>query len=515
SDRDLLVAVDWTSLQVQVDGRLDLSELTAELAQAALSDLQLWLQPAGVLRAPSGTAEDKQARLDLNDNDDRDSAVDPSRTHARIRPKQRRPSRHPATVKILVGVSIAVVVGTLGAICFAPPKRSQSAPHAVVDVNPKHATDQRKNAPEEVVRYPELDLSSSVPSVPPVPSSVPLLEALTDLEPSPSSLSTLSPSLSPGLSPRLSVTEASDAQTPDGKTPDALGTNSAIGVDGTSSAKAADVTSTDSSRGSSARAAVTSRMVEGQAGVTDVMLQVTQSLEQAQRAAEQPTLPSTETVSTAESTQAPAPTKPTWVLARDNLYSRYFPPKDQQPKARAYTWSLCIQELEGMVIEPAAAQQLETRSMVQWRIFDAADKSPRACLIVQAMQRGGRDAAVDVLLCGGAEDLPELRVPLGRKWLDPLKLQMQSVTLQSRMVIDQLSNSDLPQELRSQAAQYRKLLGAQIKLSQRLVTVMADLDRLAGLVDGQIMCEAEIVGDSAAEPGQVSEPDQSTDPGKS
>lgn len=166
-------------------------------------------------------------------------------------------------------------------------------------------------------------------------------------------------------------------------------------------------------------------------------------------------------------------------------------PRGTARRAREPRWTARIEVADDFVCEPAALQTLDARTGAQWRIYDKEAKSPRACIIVSVRQRSSRDASLEWSLRGGADDLPGLHLPVARKWLDTLSAQLK-VTAASLRGITDVPTQNVPKELRSLAQNQRQLARQQLAVANRLLTFLADLDRLASLLDDELVCHVEL-----------------------
>lgn len=171
------------------------------------------------------------------------------------------------------------------------------------------------------------------------------------------------------------------------------------------------------------------------------------------------------------------------VLSPDVLIHHQSLPKAFRRRPREPFWRVRLQIPDGYTLEPDTIQSTVFRDAGVWRIFDSEAKSPRACVVVQFLNRPGRHGYFAVQTSGGSEDLPLLRLPLSRKWLDPLASTLKQ-TVQQRQIDPGA----------------RRLASNQLKLAQRVAEIIVDLDRLANLLEGEIQLCAEM---SASASGEV------------
>ena len=190
-----------------------------------------------------------------------------------------------------------------------------------------------------------------------------------------------------------------------------------------------------------------------------------------------------------------APGQP-WVLLRDTLRYRV----TVSPKlnlSRQSQWTLAIEPIAGLAIEPEGPVPLPAQGAATWRIYEADAKPPRACLFVRAYHRG-RDGTVELIFCGGSEDMPNISVPLAERWLGPLSVSLQNQAVQLRTALARLSTTVITPEQAPMVFQRKQAMLAQMIASVRLVAIMPDLTRLVELVDGQVTLHAEL----RAKPGE-------------
>ncbi len=97
-------------------------------------------------------------------------------------------------------------------------------------------------------------------------------------------------------------------------------------------------------------------------------------------------------------------------------------------QARDAHWSLALEPITGLAVQPERPVTIQPRGLSVWRIYEADAKPPRSCLFVRAVHRG-RDGQLELYFCGGAEDMPGMSVPLAAKWIEPLTVRVQSQAL--------------------------------------------------------------------------------------
>lgn len=166
------------------------------------------------------------------------------------------------------------------------------------------------------------------------------------------------------------------------------------------------------------------------------------------------------------------------------------------PKPKDPTWRMRLDVSDGFVVEPSGIQLLSPLGSVHWLVYDSQAKSPRTRIIVQAQQAGGRKGDVQWRLFGNAEDLPALNLPLARQWLDPLRNRLkqfdQFIQLKRNELLTEGKRQGLSSNSRSLIGTQRKWADQQDKILKRCLIVIAETDRLVGLVDGQFQIHAQL-----------------------
>lgn len=159
-------------------------------------------------------------------------------------------------------------------------------------------------------------------------------------------------------------------------------------------------------------------------------------------------------------------------------------------------WRMRLDASAGFVVEPAGVQQLAARGSVFWAIYDAEAKPPRTRIVVQAQQASGRKGDVLWRVIGGSEDLPSLGLPLSRQWLDPLRNRLkqfeQFIQLTRDQLVRQSKQPAIPPNARSLMSAHRQWADQQSKVLERSLAVIAETDRLVGLVDGQFEVHGQL-----------------------
>lgn len=180
-----------------------------------------------------------------------------------------------------------------------------------------------------------------------------------------------------------------------------------------------------------------------------------------------------------------------WILSRDTMRYRVTVASELKAKARDAQWTLALEPIEGLAVEPPGPVTIQARGLAVWRIYEADAKPPRSCLFVRAVNRG-REGQLELVFCGGAEDMPGMSVPLAPKWIEPLTVRVQSQALELRGALARLSTTVITPDQVPAVMQRKQAMVAQMFTSSRLGAIMPEINRLAQLVDGQVTIHAAL-----------------------
>ncbi len=164
-------------------------------------------------------------------------------------------------------------------------------------------------------------------------------------------------------------------------------------------------------------------------------------------------------------------------------------------------WRLRLTAVDGFVVSPAAEQSLDSRGVIAWSVHEETAESPRTKIIVQVRQAGGRKGDLAWRVLGSADDIPTLGLPLNRKWLEPLHASLrrfaQSLLITQDQLLQQSRQSGLPSNVRTALSNRRQWANQQSKLLDRSNSVIAEVNRLVGLLDNQFEVTGELVDGNA------------------
>lgn len=480
----------WMWVEVSDDGRLQLGSLETAAARQALSDLKPWIA------APSDKANEDEASEDK-------ASEDVCRAHTSTHRSRNGTALKTSHRNVIAAVSVvsAFVLLCVALACWqSATVESSVLAHPQSDRNPKRddaSPSLHPNSAPEANRA--LETSQTIADMAFIRSTDFL--SGESIEPIPPELArSADKALTRGTLSGMHPT--AQLQPPNYETPSS---DSAVSSDRSITSQ----TQTSELEVQPLQTTSVGARAED-APVLDVMQQVAQALENA--AADETTTggaSNSNALVAADSSADAAPDvadalqpgsqQPALELCREMTHHQHELPRGWQRRPRDPHWSISLELGEGFVLEPAAIQELSSRAHSTWRIYDETSKTPRACLIAKIYNRGNRDAGLTWQLRGGAEDLPQLLLPLERKWLDPLKAQLQNAAHAMRGQLE-TRPSNPGSSVRRLSPQQRRMVADQLELADRLVEVIADVDRLASLLDHEILCHATLRSEPGGRP---------------
>lgn len=181
-------------------------------------------------------------------------------------------------------------------------------------------------------------------------------------------------------------------------------------------------------------------------------------------------------------------------------------PLSPQLRTREPTWTLRVAASDGFIVQPAEPQLIQGREIARWIIHEEEAEEPATRIIVQAQSVSSRGNSIRWRVVASCDDLPQVALPLGQKYLDAAQQSLTRFNLQLAQGINQLklmSRADgLPSGMRSAITGRRRALEGQLKLSTRLLEVVADANQIEGWLDGQLEVHAALTdsGPTSAPP---------------
>lgn len=473
---------DWTALEVAEDGLLELDGLTASMARQALAELGGWMSGQASGEAPlSSAALETQTReiepaadtfrasasLDLGGSDR--EACQPLATRKRVSRETAswlEDRRRRLTAAALLAAAATIVTGVWMAEDFsAPPKIAEQASSTADSHNTQQAA---SSSLAESPGSADTDLSPAHDDEA-LEGNFTTSEELTGqaLQAFAATAAATDPVRGPAA-PDLSLAPSLAAMP-------AKPIESAAGP--SANAPAEPVAARDAGAQQDAQQ-------DASIAISDVMSQVASAVAQADSQSSDNPVP--EAVDEADSARQPA-----LMLTRDANPLRIRVARGLAKRSRSLHWTARLELPEEFICEPPAAQPVEPSAAAQWRIYDKEAKSPRACIVVSVRQRSGRELDLEWSLRGSSEDFPLLRLPVAPKWLDGLSAQLKITAAALRAAIDAPSPK-VPKEMRALVQNQRQLARQQLAVAERLLTLLADIHRLASLLDDELLGHAEL-----------------------
>lgn len=465
--RDVLDEIDWTRWQIETDGSLALTPFSLPAAQSALADLQVWSQGSSRQAVPDFVCQD----LDQSSS----TLAGPRR---QIPAHSARAKRLPVRTILATG-AVLLFLSFLGLALMSRPGSSMQGNRVEVAANARSAadnadytTDQRIATERDAVA---VDASLAIDSLDAPSPGIESLEQWMASQPVADTLSRLAPPaelLDSIASPHNSI---GPTKTIDADRQLLLGEN----VESSEQVASVDVMQQ----------------------VQEVMHKVAEAAQAAESARATGAAHATDGQlgHAAESTQN-GEDHSAWVLSRSAPHRHQTPPKSLRPKPRQAIWHVRIEEVDGLICEPSWMQSVGPREQVTWRIYDETRPSPRTCLLIHAQQPSSRECDIQMRLSGSSDDLPGLVLPVDTKWIDALKSVVQRQANQAQAQLDWLQQQPVPSQLKQPAYATRQWLSSQVKLSLRIATILAEVDQLAELMDGQIVCHVQLHSETGESP---------------
>lgn len=468
----LLACRPWTELNVTEDGQLECDELECAAARQALEDLQLWAghalshqltqsddssaSEAGYANVASSFGQKRTAKRGRSNVGSRDLRM--------LLAKHQQRLSIAAIAILLTGATIYWATSQKAAV-VASSAASASAP----SVNDGDGSD------FNAISQPSAnDLANELAT----DSSAQSFESLTLFEPSQLPTPDASSSSAPTSVAQLSVDAAL------GTSP-ASGTMPSSSTETTSEASGSEASGKDGDKGVDGKLATDADNSNSNTKPNaETLVEIKQTLKRVE---------SEESIAVANRHRGvvqDAHGDP-WILSRDTMRYRVNLSPQLNVSSRESQWTLALEPIAGLVVEPQRPVTIGPRGLAVWRIYEADAKSPRACLQVRAFHRG-RDGELELVFCGGAEDMPGMSVPLGARWLEPLIVRMQSQAIELRNALSQLSTTVILREQVPAVMQRKQAMVSQMFTANRLGVIMPEVNRLAQLVDGQVTMHAAL-----------------------
>ena len=449
-DHCLLELDQWTQLEVTEDGQLVSDQLQAEVAQSALADLRQW---AG--RALPGDSTETAAAMEQPERTSQSVQTDAlalSDQTTQTISHRARPHRSQPWLRKRKWIALTAAFLCASALLIALWPSSQATKGGLSLATNSEASDSQVAESESGPMVDQLD-----------------------------TLSVLEQTTHPNLDQGMATDGLND-----------LGTQSSLGqislesslgsTSPTTKTGDASIDVATAHAGSMSSPASQTPAAEP-ASSSDAMREVQQAVKQAE---------ATESIAVANRTRGEFQDTrgEPWVLLRDTLRYRV----TVSPKlniSRQSQWTLALEPITGLVVEPQRPVTIGAQGVALWRIYEAEAKSPRACLVVRALHHG-RDGTLELVFCGGAEDMPGTTVPLAQRWLGPLTVRVQNQALELQGALAQLSTTVITRDQVPAVMQRKQAMIAQMLASARMGAVLPEINRLVELADGQVTMHGEL-----------------------
>ncbi len=163
-------------------------------------------------------------------------------------------------------------------------------------------------------------------------------------------------------------------------------------------------------------------------------------------------------------------------------------------RPRQPVWQIILSVDDEFALTPAEPQDISDRQVTTWLISNSDAESPKVHLVIQVQAMPSRQTALRWRIFAGAEDLPDLMLPLDKKVLDPLqdRLQIYSKASQREAERLKLSISTAEREMRTALSKQRVFMESQSKLASRLSTIVAQSQFLDDMLRSQLTMYAKL-----------------------
>lgn len=478
SQKDCLLAVQsWTELEVAEDGQLACAELDVATATLALEDLRQWAVGDTALLLHSTAHEEVSESVDSPLGSPSDSLPNASYlldATSRPAPRSARPGRQrrpfPTRIWWPVGLATGLLVCSLPVV-FWPGTQPHASSSSSISAD---ATATTESSPQlESIASTDASLGDSLialvePLEPATPKNQVDAGPLVDDQ---RSHDVAGSSLNPTSIAALDVALS-------------LGSNESGASRSQLASQAAPDQSSAEPATSELPTAETKTGANDNVSAAESLTEVRQAFQQAEQ--EESIVPANRRRGQLQDMHGDP-----WILSRDTMRYRVTLAPELNVSARESQWTLALEPIAGLAVEPQKPVTIGPRGLIVWRIYEAESKSPRACLFVRAFHRG-RDGQLEMVFCGGAEDMPGMSVPLAVRWLEPLTVRVQSQAIELRSALAQLSTTTILRDQVPAVMQRKQAMTAQMFTSARLGAIMPEIHRLAQLVDGQVTMHAAL-----------------------
>jgi hypothetical protein len=163
-------------------------------------------------------------------------------------------------------------------------------------------------------------------------------------------------------------------------------------------------------------------------------------------------------------------------------------------RPRQPVWQILLSVDDEFELTPKEPQDVTDRQFTTWLLADSDSKSPKVRLVLQAQAAPGRQTALKWRIFAGAEDLPDLMLPLDKEILQPLQERLRIFTPMAEREVERLKQlaSSSERDVRAVLSKQRAGLESQVKFATRLTTVIAEAQLLDDLLRSQLTLYAKL-----------------------
>lgn len=193
---------------------------------------------------------------------------------------------------------------------------------------------------------------------------------------------------------------------------------------------------------------------------------------------------------TAETLQLPPMTIPMFPM----LQTYTLDAKAGQRRVRSPVWQLSIAAREGFTVSPSEPQSIQGKQVVGWTIEAEKPNDLDARVFVFVRLADNRSASLRWRLAAGLADVPQIALPLDKKYLDQAQAMLRGFSQRLELAADQISamrkTQGLPSDVRSDLSNRQKLVTKQADFSSSMLKLVAEANQLEGWLDGQVEVHA-------------------------
>jgi hypothetical protein len=164
-------------------------------------------------------------------------------------------------------------------------------------------------------------------------------------------------------------------------------------------------------------------------------------------------------------------------------------------RPRQPVWKIRLSVDDEFELLPEAMQVVSDRQITTWFVTDSDAESPKVRMVIQAQTVPGRQTALRWRVFVGAEDIPDLMLPLDKELLDPLLDRLRLYSQAAQREADHLKQlaSMAERDGRAALSKQRTFLETQSKLARRLSTIVAEARLLDDLLRSQLTVHAKLL----------------------